>query len=149
MNEPNTSRQPFQTALNPNAWVVVIQDQEGVEAPGVRTVRDYYHHLHVELMADSANTAVTEFQVQDSPDGVTWTQRYKHPATLVPGGRLSIDTHHVQARFRLLAFSHGRGSIRTILLAPESQANPDYQWPPLHCATWCEMDCETGSETQG
>jgi len=157
--EPNVSRQPFVTGLMPNRWVVVMQDMEGVAGraiPGGRTVRDFYHGIRLAVEAAPANTQNVTLQIQDSDDGITWTQRYKHPTALRPGGQLSFDQVHVQARFRVLAYSTGVGVIKTYLLPPEAQASPDYLREPGHdgepmlvCASFCEQDCETGTETSG
>ena len=144
----NVSRQPFITGLSPDQWVVVMQDQEGVASPAGRTVRDYYHNIGIVVEADSANTANAEFLVQDSDDGITWVQRYRHPTPLVPGGQLAFGSLHVRAKFRVLAFSHGRGFIKTYLAQPEEQASPDYlTGVHLACASMCEQECETGLET--
>ena len=146
--ESNVSRQPFMVGLAPEQWVCVLQDQEGVPPADGRTVRDYYHGVTLRVEADPQNALSTEIAVQDSDDGgTTWTTRYHHPTALVPGGQISIDTVHVQARMRVLAYSAGQGVIKAYLLPPEAQASPDYlRQATLTCSAYCEVACETGDE---
>jgi len=145
---PTRSRQSLDAALVPNSWVVLIQDQEGISGAGTRTVRDYYHHVTAELEADVANTATTTAIVQDSNNGITWTTR-STSAAIAPGGRVAIDTALVQRLMRIALWSTGTGLVRGTLSQPEQQASPDYNRAVLTCATFCEVDCETGAETYG
>jgi len=148
--EANLSRQPFMVGLDPEKWVCIMQDQEGVPSADGRTVRDFYHGTSLRVEADPNNTAPVRIAIQDSDDGgTTWTTRYEHPTAVVPGGQIILDTVHVQARMRALAYSEGQGVVKVYLLPPEAQCSPDYlQRVTLACATYCEVSCETGVETE-
>ena len=146
------TRHTVMAGLLPNAWVPVFQlDHPYGQQRGAETVElnpmYRYHHVDVDISADAANGAAATLKVQESDDGTTWMDRYTHPAALVPGGQVSFDTYHVRRYVRLIAFSTAGGSIRCQLNTPELQSLPNLLQTPLSCATWCECDCETGSET--
>jgi len=148
--EPNMSRQNFGIfGLIPDQWVVILQDEEGIAGTAVRTVRDFFCAGSAIVEAAPANTANVEFLLQESDDGVVWTNARLFTGALVPGGAIALAGKTVQARLRLLAFSHGSGIIKVTGIVPEAQASPDYLTGVAlaGCAAYCEVACETGAET--
>jgi hypothetical protein len=155
------SRQQFVVGLVPNQWVLVLQSEEALPDATNTTIRNHYHLLNMlfelegngnELLSggDAVASGDVTIQVQDSDDGTTWTQRYKTDAdeALTPGGSTAFQVAVLKSYVRVLAYSAKPGVLKAYLARPESLVNPDYQAATaITCATFCEQDCETGSET--
>jgi hypothetical protein len=112
-----------------------------------------YHHINVHLGADSGNTANCTVKVQESANGTTWTDRYRYPAALVPGGEIDFSTYHAQRWVRVLVYSAGTGRVDGTVAIPEDQVLPQLlpdqadEQLATGCRSYCELDCETGSES--
>jgi len=91
-------------------------------------------------------------KIQDSNDGVTWFDAYNHAVALVPGGQLTIDYWHLRPYVRFLGYSQDGNAFVHYTIEPEEiQALPNY-WNDEHeltCRSFCEVDCETGTESVG
>ena len=152
----NRSRGSLRVALLPDQWVTLFQKEDPYADPAF-----FYHHVSFSLFAElgdnvlggpvnfGAVTQNVETIIQDSPDGITWTTIYRHPTVLRPGGRVSIDFRHVQRYVRVLLFSHGGGIVSGTMVDPEEQVLPQLLQTAPACASFCECDCETGSEAVG
>ena len=153
---PGDSRGSLRVALQPNAWVCLFRKEDPYADPVY-----FYHHntftLHSELgdnvIGGAVNaggvTANVTIILQDSADGITWSQTYRHATVLRPGGRVTIDFRHVRRYTRCLLFSTGNGMVSGTMVDPEEQVLPQLLQDVLHCTTWCEQECETGAEAAG
>ena len=100
-----------------------------------------------EAVAIAAKTAV-RLVVQESEDGVTWTNRYATTAAndLNPGGEIDFSTYHVARYVRLVAFSTHGGSIQCVVNELEEQVLPSfYPNAASPACSWCQVESQTGS----
>ena len=134
------SRASVFAGLAPEAWVCLLQKEE--PSPGVRS---NYRGISLHMQADALNQANVEYVVQDSPDGLTWTNRYVGPAPIVPGGEIDCAVMGIGKHQRVLLFSHATGRIDATVMLPEDHASVGL-WPDvgtLACAAYCEVISES------
>lgn len=137
-----------------HTWVIAAQRLEYRGNPAFQNSK-----ITFGLRADSRRpglginlTGAVQIKIQEAAAAAgPWVTRYDHPARLVPGGELSIDYYHVLPYIRLLFYAFGGDAfVRGDIQPEEAQALPAYETPPcLACASFCEVDCETGAETVG
>lgn len=137
--ENRMSRSQCFVGLSANQWKILAQKEDATETPMYN-----FRMMNWHLYADGLNTANVEVIIQDSVDGVNWTNRYVAPAALTPGGMLdiSVATHGKHAR--ILVYSTGVGRVDATFLSPEPQQTA--LWPDvgvLSCAAYCEVSQET------
>ena len=161
MSMSNLSRQTVHAGLAANNWICLFQkeDPRGSGAPfAARSLTVFqYNQLHVEVSAMGiwgdprscgANVLIC---IQDSADGLNWNNRFFDRTPIVPGGSRVFNITAWFRWVRMLAWSTQTGSIRAVVSTPEEQVQPGL-WPDvsaLACSAWCEVDCETGTETAG
>lgn len=134
------SRASVFAGLTTDQWAILVQKEE--PAPGVRY---NYRGISLHMAADALNQANVEYIVQDSPDGITWTNRYVGPAPIVPGGEVDCSVMGIGKHQRVCLFSHGVGRVDATIMLPEDQASVGL-WPDvgvLTCASYCEVSAET------
>jgi hypothetical protein len=138
------SRAQFVRGLARNAWSVLFYREEPV---GCEVYE--YSHVHVHVEANSQNVSATRIKVQESANAAgPWIDRYVHPVNLEAGGSIDFDTYHVQRYMRVVAFNTNGGELSLQVQVPEDQALPSLlDNVALDCASFCEVDCETGAET--
>jgi len=137
---PNESRAGLFAGLQPLTWVVLFEREDPTEDPVYN-----YRNIDLHLRADHLNQANTEIIVQDSVDGVTWTNRQVIAAPLVPGGELSISANHQGKWVRVVLYSAAVGRVDATLNIPEEHVIPGL-WPDVHtmsCASYCEVSDES------
>jgi len=144
---PTSSRGSVFAGLRPLNWVVLFEQLEASDGPVY-----YYRRVNLHLEGESTNAAAVTVKIQDSNDGVTWVDRYAHPQALQPGGEIQFSYFHVRPHVRCILYSTGGGRVDGSWLKPEAQTLP-HLVPDEHitmsCSTFCEQDCETGTETAG
>lgn len=134
------SRAKLFCGLAPNQWRIAFQREDHCTDPVYN-----YGRLDMFVSANPANSANVEFAIQDSPDGVTWTNRWVSTAAVVPGGEQSISVTLLQNYHRVLAFSTGTGRVDIQVNIPEDQVIPGL-WPDvstLTCSGYCEVSAES------
>lgn len=154
---PNMSRAQLHKGVAPNQWSVLFLKEDPYRDP-VYTFHQTHVHLESRLTRDEIYglsplllyTSTVRVKVQESEDGVTWTDRYVHATDLNPGGMIDFQTYNVARWVRVLLFaSAGTGAqVDAVIGIPEDQVLPQLKENvALSCSTFCECDCETGSET--
>lgn len=91
-------------------------------------------------------------KIQESNDGIVWFDRYNHLVALVPGGQLTIDFWHLRSYVRFLGYARNGDAFVHYTIEPEEiQSLPNYvpDENELTCRSFCEVDCETGTESTG
>jgi len=134
------SRAGLFAGLSPNAWVVLFEREDPAPDPVYNS-----RQVDLHIAADHLNAANVEIIVQDSRDGVTWTNRQVVAAPLVPGGELSISLTHQGQWVRTLVYSTATGRVDAQLSIPEDQTIPGL-WPDVHslaCVSYCEVSSES------
>lgn len=137
--ENRLSRSQCFVGLSPNVWRCMAEKEDPTEGPIFN-----YRLMNWHLLADSGNTGNVEVIIQDSVDGLTWTNRYVAPAPITPGGMLDISVSTLGKRSRILVFSTGVGRVDATYLSPEEQQTA--LWPDvstLACSSYCEISQET------
>ncbi len=76
----------------------------------------FYHRLSGTIVSDVENEDNILLKVQESADGITWSDvadiaAAVTPAPLVPGGRVRFDENNNENRIRLIAFSDSGGRV--------------------------------------
>ena len=148
------SRGTFDKGLPGAQWVTLFELGHGYGDPPY-----WYHQLAFSLQNEvvqndtetPANRSV-KVLVQTSADGTTWTTAYTYPNLVVPGGEAVISTSHNQKYVRAVAYSDVATRVWGQWLPPEMQSTPHFEEPDSlvasgACVTFCEVDCETGTET--
>ena len=143
---PNTSRGSVRAALRASQWVCLFMKEDPYGDPAF-----FFHQINVHLEAHADNAADTYYMVEQSEDGVTWTQVLYPVATpLVPGGFVDFSATNSQRWVRVLLYSTANGGVDGTVLTPEAQVLPRLiEDASLACHSMCEHDCETGDETTG
>lgn len=151
------SRQKRCVGLVPYHFVVAFQREDYVGDPAYQ-----YHEISFVAEADPGIHPATNpldagcthnvfIHVQTSNDGEDWTTVYNcNSNPLVPGGQKHITVSLSGRYMRVLVYSLGTGRVDFTIGDPEDQVLPNFIQPTgPACSTWCEIDCETGSETTG
>jgi hypothetical protein len=134
------SRAGLFAGLAPNQWIVLFQKEDPTEDPVFN-----YRGIDLHVQADHLNTAVTEYIVQDSVDGINWTNRLVGAAPIVPGGEVALGVYFSGRYVRVLVYSAGVGRVDATLAIPEDDVVPGL-WPDvgtLTCASYCEVSAES------
>ena len=139
------SRGSVFAGLTPLRWVTLFQQLEAADGPVY-----YEKSVQLHLEAESANGAETRVKIQQSVDGVTWTDQWASVTHLQPGGRMMVTVAHTRPHVRCILYSAASGRVDGTWMKPEAQVLP-HLLPGEHltmaCSTFCEQDCETGTET--
>ena len=135
-----TSRAGVFAGLQPRQWVVLFEREDSVLDP-------VYNNRITEIFfqADHLNQGNVEVIIQDSPDGVTWTNRYVMPSAIVPNGEIGVYMVHQQRWVRVCLYSTGSGRVDATVNIPEDQVIPGL-WPDVHslsCVSYCEVSDES------
>lgn len=134
------SRAGLCAGLVPGQWVTLFVKEDPTEDPVFN-----YRGVELYMQADDLNTANTEYIIQDSVDGITWTNRLVGAAPIVPGGEVSCSVYFSGRYVRALVFSHAAGRVDATLAIPEDQVIPGL-WPDvatLACSSYCEVSDES------
>jgi hypothetical protein len=134
------SRAGLCAGLQPDQWVVLFEKEDPTEDPVFN-----YRGIDLYMQADDLNTANVEYIIQDSVDGITWTNRLVGAAPIVPGGEVTAVVFFRGRYVRALVFSHAAGRVDATLAIPEDQVIPGL-WPDvssLSCAAYCEISAES------
>lgn len=139
--------------MSARQWIKVFEREDPYGQGTVGAALDLdpayrFHNIEVHVEADVANAANVRLKIQEAENATgPWVDRYVHPTDLRPGGFVDFGTYVVRRYVRMLAYSVGGGTIRVQINDPEPQVLPQYLKDDLSCTTWCECDCETGTET--
>ncbi len=89
-----------------------------------------HHRVSFRVSADIDNETDTTIRVQESEDGSSWADVYRHAGTLVPGGEVDFVVNHNQRWVRVLIYSEGGGIVEAVKITPEAQTLPAFVYPP-------------------
>jgi hypothetical protein len=134
------SRAGLCAGLQPDQWVVLFEKEDPTEDPVFN-----YRGIDLYMQADDLNTANVEYIIQDSVDGINWTNRLVGAAPIVPGGEVTAVVFFRGRYVRALVFSHAAGRVDATLAIPEDQVIPGL-WPDvgtLACSSYCEVSAES------
>lgn len=137
--ENHMSRSQCFVGLTPNAWRVMAEKEDAAQNPVYN-----FRQMNWHLLADALNTANVEVIIQDSVNGIDWTNRYVATDPITPGGMLDISIATQGNMSRILVFSTGNGRVDATFLSPEPQQTA--LWPDVHalsCSSYCEVSAET------
>jgi len=123
------SRQIQFVGLNAGVAKVALAAEEPF--PGIE---GGYNGVRLHIVADVLNAAVAYVNIQDSPDGTTWTTVLAS-APIVPGGEYDMAAHITNKYMRVTASSAGVGKLSIIALAPEEHASGSL-WPDAGPGTY-------------
>ena len=104
--------------------------------------------LPIQQLIALAAASQVRLVVQESEDGITWTNRYATTAAndLNPGGEVTFNTYHVARWVRLVAFSLTTGMINVQVEELEEQVFPSFYPNVSHPGcSWCQVEVQTGS----
>jgi len=113
-------RDQIQVGLRPNVWTAVLAKMED---PFVG-VQGGFNTLAFSIYSDFLNEGNVELKIQDSDDGVVWTDVYDYETEITPGGVGGFQGWHTRKYFRLVCRSTAPARIYLTVARMNPSENP-------------------------